>query len=277
MTVSETQIGPGLAVAENYEKNVVTYTTGPFASILLEHADPRPGERVVDVACGTGIVARLAAGHVGQSGSVVGVDINPHMIAVALSLMAPAGASIEWREGSALALPLADDEFDLALCQAGLQFIPDRPAALREMYRVLKPGGRVAISVWASIERNPVQSIVWGTIARHLNMPLADINPAFTLGDAGQLRSLLEEAGFSDATVIARYFTIRQPRNRKLIEQIFASCAGVLPQLATMDEERRASLARAVEREIGPAQQEYIEGNEELYPTVANIGLARKC
>jgi SAM-dependent methyltransferase len=274
--MSETQIDPALLAAENYKKNVVTYTTGPFASILLEHADPQPGEQVVDIACGTGIVARLVAPHAGKTGAVVGVDINPHMIAVARSMTAPAGATIEWREGNAVSLPLPDDSFDLALCQFGLQFIPDRPAALSEMHRVLKPGGRVAISVSGSVEKNPVQNLVWGTIARSLDTPLETLNPAFSLGDAGVLRALLEGAGFSDVTVIARSYTIRQPRNPNLVAGIFANCAGVLPKFAAMDEEERTTLAQAVEAEIGPAQQKYIEGDEELYPSTINIVLARK-
>jgi len=274
--VSETQTNPALAAAENYEKNVVTYTTAPFAGILLEHAAPQPGEHVVDIACGTGVVARLAAPLVRESGVVVGVDVNPAMIAVARSLPAPIGAAIDWKEGNALSLPLPDNCFDLALCQFGLQFIPDRPGALGEMYRVLKPGGRVAISVMGSVEKNPVQNFIWGTIARHLETPLDNLNPAFSLGDIGLLSSLLEGSGFSDVTILDRFYTIRQPRNPNLIMNIFASLAGVLPKFAALDEEARTALAQAIEAEISPAQQKYIEGDEELYPTIANIAIGRK-
>lgn len=274
--MSETQIDPALVVAENYEKNVVTYTTGPFAAILLEYANPQPGEHVIDIACGTGTVARQAAPRVGETGAVVGVDINPHMIAVARSLPAPIGAAIEWREASALSLPVPDDSFDLALCQAGLQFIPDRPGALREMYRALKPGGRVAISVWSAMENMPVQHIVWGTIARLLETPVEAINPAFTLGDVGKFRTLLEEAGFSEVTMNTRSYTIRQPHNPNLVAGIFDSCAGVLPKFAAMSEEERTALVQAANAEIGPARQEYIEGDVELYPSSAIIALAYK-
>lgn len=141
---------------------------------------------------------------------------------------------------------------------------------------MLRPGGRLAISVWSSIEKNPVQNIVWGTIARHLDTPLATLNPAFTLGDTGEVRALLEGAGFSDVMVTDRSYTIRQPRNPNLIAQIFSSVSGFLPKLAVMDEEQRAALAQAVEGEIGPAQQKYIVEEEELYPTTAHIVLARK-
>ncbi len=274
--MDETQNNPALVAAENYEKNVVTYTTGPFAAILLEHVNPRLGDHVIDIACGTGTVARQAAPHVGEIGAVVGVDINPHMIAVARSLPLPLGAAIDWREASALSLPVPDESFDLALCQSGLQFIPDRLGALREMYRALKLGGRVAISVMSAVEQNPVQNIVWPTIARHLDTPLETLTPAFTLGDAGELSMLLEEAGFSDVTVTPRSYTIRQPHSPNLVATIFASCAGVLPKFAAMNEEERTALAQAAEAEINSARQQYIEGDEELYPTTMLIALGHK-
>lgn len=274
--MSETQSNPALAAAESYEKNVVTYTTSPFAAILLEHADPRPGERVVDVACGTGIVARQTAPRVGAGGTVVAVDTNPAMLSVGRSLPAPEGAAIDWREGNALALPLPDDAFDLVLCQAGLQFFPDRPAALREMYRVLKLGGRVAIGVWRSPEHNPVSQLIWGTIARHLNTPMAVLTPAMSLGDAGELCALLESAGFAEVTVVARSYTVREPRTPQLIARMLPSIAAVVPAFAAMGAEERAALAQAVENEIGPALAGYVEGEEQLYPMSTHIALARK-
>lgn len=274
--MGETQTDPALAAAENYEKNVVTYTTGPFASILLEYANPQPGEHVVDIACGTGIVARLAAPLVGETGVVVGVDINPNMIAVGRSLPAPAGAAIDWREGSALALPLPDDSFDLALCQAGLQFIPDRLGALREMVRVLKPGGRIALSVWRSIDHQPAGKIIWESIARHLKTTVEAINPALSLGNAEELVALLEEAGFSAVTITARTYTVRQPHNPQLIPQIFATVSGFLPHIAALDDSQRSELAKAVTAEIEPAFQNYIEGDQEIYPSSTHIALAIK-
>jgi ubiquinone/menaquinone biosynthesis C-methylase UbiE len=274
--MSETQSNPALVTAENYEKNVVTYTTSPFSAILLEHANPQPGEQVVDIACGTGVVARQTALRLGASGTIVGVDINPAMLAVARSLPTPEGASIDWREGSALDLPLPDGTFDLALCQAGLQFFPDRPTALQEMFRVLRPGGRVAISVWRSIEHQPASQIIWEAIARHLNTTVSAINPAMSLGDADVLRTLMESAGFAKVTIVARSYTVRQPHNPRKIAQILASVAGYMPSLAALNTEERAALAQAVESEIDSAFQKYVVGDEELYPVSAHIALARK-
>jgi ubiquinone/menaquinone biosynthesis C-methylase UbiE len=109
-------------------------------------ASLRPGERALDVACGTGVVTRLAADRVGAAGKVAGVDINPGMLAVARE-NAPATSSIEWYEGRAEALPLAEATFDVVLCQMGLQFFPDKPKAVQEMLRVLVPEGRVLVNV----------------------------------------------------------------------------------------------------------------------------------
>jgi SAM-dependent methyltransferase len=274
--VIETQDNRALVAAENYEKTIVTYTMGPFAAILLELANPQPGEHVLDVACGTGVAARLTAPRVGATGIVVAVDINPAMLAVARSLPAPEGASIDWREGNALALALPDDTFDVALSQQGLQFLPDRPAALREMYRVLRPGGRVALSVWRSLEHNPASQLIWEAIARHLNTTTAILLPSFTLGDVGELHALLEPAGFADPTVTARSCTVREPRSPQLIARLLGSAAGVVPACAALGTAERAALAQAVEREVGPALQPYVEGDEQLYPMSAHVAVARK-
>ena len=121
------------ASAEAYERYAVASWSGPLAARLVALAAPREGERVLDVACGTGIVARLA---VGAGGSVAGVDLNEGMLAVARE-QAPA---IDWRQGDVEALPVADGAFDLVACQQGLQFFGHRAAALAEMRRALAPG-----------------------------------------------------------------------------------------------------------------------------------------
>jgi SAM-dependent methyltransferase len=137
----------GGSAAETYERHMVPAIFGPWAEDLLALAMPAPGERVLDVACGTGVVARLVAQRVAPTGTVVGLDLNPGMLAVARTLPLPQG-EIQWREGNVSAMPFPDASFDLALCQQGLQFFPDRPAALREVRRVLEPRGRLALSVW---------------------------------------------------------------------------------------------------------------------------------
>lgn len=130
---------------ENYERYFVPAIGEPVARDLIDRAALRAGERVLDVACGTGIVARLAAEQVGETGTVAGLDVNPGMLAVARSVTPPE-TSIDWHEASAEDMPLPDDVFDVVLCQMGLQFMADKPAALSEMRRVLAPGGRIILN-----------------------------------------------------------------------------------------------------------------------------------
>ncbi|MCO5108730.1 MAG: class I SAM-dependent methyltransferase [Burkholderiaceae bacterium] len=113
---------------ETYERCLVGPLFRPWAETILDDVDLAPGDRVLDVACGTGIVARLARERLGEAGRVVGVDISPAMLAVART----AAPAIDWREGDACALPLRDAEkFDVVVCQQGLQFFPDKPAGAR--------------------------------------------------------------------------------------------------------------------------------------------------
>ena len=167
---------PGSA-AETYEKYFVPAMFVPWADILLRHASPQPGERVLDVACGTGIVARLAAPLVGSKGQAVAVDVNPAMLAVARAHPAPSDATIHWQEGNAVALPFPDGAFDMVLCQHGLQFIPDRASAVREMRRVLAPGGRALVIVLQALARHPVFETLVESASRHLSLPISAVLP----------------------------------------------------------------------------------------------------
>lgn len=152
------------ASAEAYERYAVASWSGPLAARLMALAAPREGERVLDVACGTGVVARLAAAAVGARGAVAGVDLNEGMLAVARE-QAPA---VDWRQGDVEALPVADGAFELVACQQGLQFFGHRAGALAEMRRVLAPGGRLALSVMRPIAHNAGWGALAAALARHV-------------------------------------------------------------------------------------------------------------
>src|SRR5262245_49391877 len=137
------------SAAELYERYLVPAVTLPWAVDLVSRVEVHRGDRLLDVACGTGVVARAAAERVGRGGRVVGLDLNPEMLAVSVRRKRWVPLRIEWCEGSALALPFAQGEFGVVLCQFGLQFFPDPLAALREMRRVLAPDGRQGGSVFA--------------------------------------------------------------------------------------------------------------------------------
>ena len=135
---------------ETYQRALVPAIFAPWVIHVVDLADPRPGDRVLDVACGTGVVARAAASRVGSAGAVTGIDLNRGMLTVAKSVPGsdqPPSAPIHWHEGTADNLPFPSSAFDIVYCQLGLQFFPDRPAALREMHRVLVSGGKLGLMV----------------------------------------------------------------------------------------------------------------------------------
>jgi SAM-dependent methyltransferase len=187
--------------AEIYQRALVPAIFGPWAARVVEVAGLRPVERVLDVACGTGVVARLAAEAVGADGRVAALDMNPGMLAVAAAVPAK-GAAIEWVEGSAQALPFADAGFDAVCCQLGLQYFPDREGALREMARVAVPGGRVVVMVWRELDRSPGFPALAEALGRTIGSDAEAVMRApFALGDAGELSALLAGAGLRDCAI----------------------------------------------------------------------------
>src|SRR5262249_46291112 len=191
--------------AQTYEIALVPAVFAAWAPLVVDLADARPGARVLDVACGTGVVARLAAQRVGPTGEVVGLDLNPRMLAIAASIASSqpaATARILWQEASATKMPLPGAAFDIVYCQLGLQFFPDRPAALQEMFRVLVPGGGLGLLVWRGIEHSPGFAVLAEALARRVSAEAAVIMRApFGLAEAEELRRLIAAAGFGDITI----------------------------------------------------------------------------
>lgn len=147
-----------LEAARFYQQFIVPVLLQPWAARLVDRATLSPGCRVLDLACGTGVTARIAAQRVGPGGEIVGVDLNAPMLSVARSLDPVPGAHIRWRRGDAEDLPLLDVSVDAVLCHQGFQFFPDRVKAALEIARVLRPGGRLALNVWCGPDRNPLDA-----------------------------------------------------------------------------------------------------------------------
>jgi ubiquinone/menaquinone biosynthesis C-methylase UbiE len=257
--------------AEVYERQLVPAMFAPWAPGLLDLAGVRIGERVLDVACGTGVVTRLAAERVGKSGRVVGLDINPSMLSVARSLESASDASIGWLEASASAIPLPDESFDVVLCQQGLQQFPDCPAALVEIRRVLVPGGRFAANVWAGLEGSPGMAALVAALERHVGQEAANNRRApFSLGDADRLKSLLDAAGFREVRVETIVERARFPSPEALVEAQLA--ATPLSTLGALTDEAR----QAVIRDVREATTPYLNGGAFAVPMTAHVASARK-
>lgn len=208
-----------LAGARNYERFLVPALMDPWAERLVRSIATRPGQRVLDVACGTGIVARHAAAAVGPTGSVTGVDINAAMLTVAREVTLGLNGDLHWHEASAERLPFADATFDVALCQQGLQFFEDRTSALAELHRVVAPGGHVGLATCRSIERQPGYFALAAIVTDHLGVDAgAIIRSPYVLGEPDELRRLVEKAGFRDVTVRIDITPMRVPDARALLE-----------------------------------------------------------
>jgi ubiquinone/menaquinone biosynthesis C-methylase UbiE len=232
--------------AENYERYFVPAIGEPVARDLVERAALREGERVLDVACGTGIVARFAAEQVGATGTVAGLDVHPAMLAVARSVI-PDDTTVDWHQASAEAMPLPDGVFDVVLCQMGLQFIADKAAALAEMRRVLAPGGRLLLN--APGPTPPPLAVIADALATHVAPEVAGfVHAVFSLHDPDAVRELLDAAGFTDVVVDHRVKTLRVPPPRDFLWQ-YVHSTPMAGALAQTDEAARAALeADVVER-----------------------------
>lgn len=183
--------------ATAFEEHLVSRVFGPWAQFVVALAEPRRGERVLDVACATGAATRAAAAAAGRA---VGVDIDSAMISVARSRASELGDEIDWHCADAARLPFGNAAFDLCFCLQGLQFFPDRVGALREMRRVLAPNGRLFVSVWASIEHAPGYYAVAQALEREC-IDASSIRQAFQLSAPGHVQELLENAGFFGITI----------------------------------------------------------------------------
>lgn len=246
----------------------------PWTSVLLERADPRPGERVLDLACATGIVARRVAPVVGDNGDVVGVDPNPDMLAVARQRAEADGVTIEWRESTAEGLDLPDAAFDLALCQQGLQFFDDPLSGLTQTRRVLDDGGRMVLNVWQPLHRHPLYRAIFQAEARHLDTAVEDVATPFTFGDRGRLQSLLDRAGFQGIEIEEHTLDAVFDDPETFVTLTVMAGAAVVPEFAVDDEEERSALIEAIQTDAADALEPHRDGDSIRFPMPNYIATA---
>jgi SAM-dependent methyltransferase len=250
--------------AEGYESYMVPTLFAPCARILIKVADPKPGERVLDVGCGTGIVAREVASRVRATDAVTGVDLSANMLVVARAVAARERLTVEWREGNAEQLPFHDGAFDLVLCQFALMFVADKAAALAELRRVVTPSGRVLISVWQGLDRHPFYQTLHKVIQQRLGM--SALQEIFALGDADALRGLALAAGFRGVDIKPFSLTARFPNPEAFIAGEIEVDTAAIPSMQHLDSKAREAIATAIARDMQSPLKELTSDNHVVIP-----------
>jgi ubiquinone/menaquinone biosynthesis C-methylase UbiE len=258
-----------LTFAETYERFLVEPLFRPFAEQLLDRAFPTANDSLLDVACGTGIVARLARLKMGAAAKVVGADVSAPMLAVARGT----DASIDWREGNATALPVpSDEQFSIVTCHQGLQFVPDRAGAVREMRRVLRRGGRVAAGTWLPIADIPFFSDL-DQVARQQLGAFTDSRHSF--GDGRALATLLEENGFHDVALDRVSYDVKITDGPFFALMNAMAVVGMSPKGKALDEAGRAALAHEVATASMDAISRYTKDSVLVFSLTTNVVTAR--
>jgi ubiquinone/menaquinone biosynthesis C-methylase UbiE len=257
--------------AVGYEHFMVPPLFAPAAERLIAAVTPRRGDRVLDVGTGTGIVARRIASRVAPDGAVFGLDLNPAMLAVARDTAAQEQVAVVWQEGRAETLPYPDEQFDLVVSQFALMFMADSRAALREMARVLTPGGRIGLSVFQGIERHPFYLELDQAIIRHLGTsPVRDI---FALGDSENLAAMLMDAGFRDVSVAPFTIIARFPHPESFLAGEIDVDTAAIPAMQSLDATARQQLTAAIQHEMAAPLRLVTDGDHVRLPFHAQIAL----
>lgn len=266
--MAEATLQAQIDAAKAYEELMVPALFGEWAATVANAAHLQSGERVLDVACGTGVLAREVLARTGAAELVTGLDPSAGMLEVAREF-AP---GVEWRQGVAESLPFPDDSFDVVVSQFGLMFFNDRSEALREAVRVLRPGGRVAIAVWNSLESIPAYADEVALLERLAGVPAADaLRAPFVLGARRALDDLFAGTRLEAVEVATRKGTARFPSVRVMVE---ADLRGWLPVMGVvLTEKQIAGVLQSAEE----ALREYVtDDGTAVFGTSAHIVMGAK-
>lgn len=254
------------SAAQVYEDFFLPALFQDWAGPVADAARVQPGQRALDVGCGTGVVARAIAPRVGPSGSVIGLDVNDGMLAVARQI-AP---TIDWRSGVAEALPFENDSFDAVTSQFALMFFDDKVTALAEMMRVLRPNGRLVVAVWDELQNTPGYAAMVSLLYDFFGPDAADaLRAPYSLGDLSSLRALFRQAGINDISIATRQGTARFP---SLPSWVHTDVKGwTLAEL--IDDNQLAELLEQAQEALKPF---VLAGGRVQFPAPAHIVIAEK-
>lgn len=267
--MGEPSLQSQIDAARAYESIMVPALFQEWAEPVLDAAEVQADQRVLDVACGTGVLARAASERVGSGGAVAGLDPSQGMLAVAGELT----SGVEWHSGTAEAAPFPDGSFDAVVCQFGLMFFGDRAAAVREMLRVLKPGGGLALAVWDTLEDSPAYAVEVSILEKLAGPEAANaLRAPFVLGDPAETLGLLQEAGVASPSVLSKTGTAKFPSVRVMVE---ADLRGWLPVMGVHLTEQQISEIFA---EAESALAEFVTRSGEIvFDSPAHIVSGRRC
>lgn len=257
--------------AKAYERYLVPLFFAPGSQYLVELAALKGGEQVLDVACGTGIVARTAAGRVGNNGTVIGLDVNEGMLEVARTTSSNIHPHIEWRKGDVKEIPFQDLSFDVIFCQQGLQFFPDRLVALREIHRVLKENGRLVLSAMRPIKHNPSYAILAEALERHVGADAGMMMRApFLSLNTDELRDLIVTAGFHDLRILIGIGPARYPSIKEFVLREAAS-SPLAKEIKSLSDD----VFQALIHDLDLPFREYSDDDGIIFPTETYLAIAR--
>lgn len=256
--------------AELYEKFTVPTGAGPAARGMLDRIELNASDRILDAACGTGIVARLIVELGTNVAGLVGLDLNESMLDVARKLEPSASFPITWQQGDLCALPFSDHEFDVVICNHGFQFVPDKALALSEIKRVLTNEGRFVFTVWSA--EPPINVAIANSIRTHIDEDLAKaVLAPFAFRDVTTIQKLLNDTGFQSITVQELTITRRLPATETVAMDLIERSAYAGSVAAASDKARGA-----IASEVFEAMQPYKEGSEFAEPMSNHLVQARK-
>ena len=257
-----------LEAGRGYEALFVPAIFKPWTGHLIDGALVEDGSHVLDIACGSGVLARHALSKSGKSGRVVGIDPAPSMIAAAREIE----PGIEWVLGSAEELEFDDATFDCIISQFGMMFFEDRHAAASEMFRVMKPGGRLAVAVWNSIENNPAYGDIIAVLDEHVSTAAGDaLRLPYSLGDPEEVTGVFDHVGFTDLAVETKTEHATFPGSRTMVE---AELRGWLPLFDIhLNEEKIADVLVKSDDKLSRYAS---PSGEAVFPTSAHIVTANK-
>lgn len=257
-----------LEAGRGYEALFVPALFAAWTKHLVDGAEIGEGAHVLDVACGTGVLARQALAATGKTGHVAGVDPAPGMIAVA----AEVEPGIQWVQGNAEALDFGDAIFDCVVSQFGMMFFEDRAKAAKEMFRVLKPGGRLAVAVWNSIDANPAYGDVAAILDEEVGTAAGNaLRLPFSLGNPDDVTSVFDAAGFENVACDTRAEQARFATSRMMVE---AELRGWLPLFdIILDEDVIADVLAKSDEKLA---KHVSPSGGAAFPTSAHVITARK-